>query len=285
MRVAYLGPAGTFSEEAVRSSEFAESGFEAVICQTIPEVIASLAEGESDRAMVPVENSIEGSVRSALDALLEAAQDVTIIGEYELEVHSALIALPGVAVDRIEAVISHPQALAQCAGFLRDRLPGVEQRVAPSTTAAIREAAASGGELAALGPAAAAALYDCTVLMNDVEDLPGNVTRFAWLAPRGTGVEHDSPEGWKTTLVFSELGNDHPGALVDALVEFSGRGINLVRIESRPQKGVLGRYLFFIDIEGRPEEGPVAEALEGLRSKAESVIVLGTYRRAESQSS
>jgi len=285
LRVAYLGPAGTFSEEAVRSSGFAESGFEAVICQTIPEVIASLAEGESDRAMVPVENSIEGSVRSALDALLEAARQVTIVGEYELEVHSALIALPGVEVDRIEAVISHPQALAQCAGFLRDRLPGVEQRVAPSTTAAIREAAASGGELAALGPAGAAALYDCTVLMNDVEDLPGNVTRFAWLAPHGAGVEGDSPEGWKTTLVFSELGNDHPGALVDALVEFSSRGINLVRIESRPQKGVLGRYLFFIDIEGRPEEGPVAEALEGLRSKAESVIVLGTYRKAGSQSS
>jgi prephenate dehydratase len=285
LRVAYLGPAGTFSEEAVRSSGFAEPGFDAVICQTIPDVITALAEGRSDRAMVPVENSIEGSVRSALDSLLEAAGEVAIIGEYELEVHSALIVRPGTTIDRIKAVTSHPQALAQCAGFLRERLPQAEQRVAPSTTAAIREVAESDGELAALGPAGAAGLYGCAVLMDDVEDLPGNVTRFAWLAPHGTEVSDRSPEDWKTTLVFSELGNDHPGALVDALVEFSGRGINLVRIESRPQKGVLGQYLFFIDIEGRPGEGVIDEALDGLRDKAESVIVLGAYRQAEGQSS
>lgn len=284
MRVAYLGPAGTFSEEAVRSSGFAESGFEPVICQTIPEVIETLAEGRSDRAMVPVENSIEGSVRSSLDALVEARDEVVIVGEFEQEIHSALIARPGSSLGQIKVVTSHPQALAQCARFLRESLPDAEQRIAPSTTAAIREVAESEGELAALGPAGAAELYDCTVLMNDVEDLPGNVTRFAWLAPAGTTGGDRRTDDWKTTLVFSELGSDHPGALVEALVEFSGRGINLVRIESRPQKGVLGRYLFFIDIEGTPDDEPVAEALEGLRSKADSVFVLGSYPRAGTQS-
>lgn len=284
MRVAYLGPAGTFSEEAVRSSSFAGEGFDPVICQTIPEVISTLAEGSCDRAMVPIENSIEGSVRSSLDALLEAREEVAIIGEYELEIHSALIALPGSGLEQIEAVISHPQALAQCARFLRQSLPDAEQRIAPSTTAAMQQVAQSEGELAALGPAGAAALYDCAVLMNDVEDLPGNVTRFAWLAPSGTDTGDGPADAWKTTLVFSELGNDHPGALVEALVEFSGRGINLVRIESRPQKGELGRYLFFIDIEGRAGDELVAEALEGLRTKAGSVFVLGSYLRAGTQS-
>lgn len=284
MRVAYLGPAGTFSEEAVRSSGFTESDFEPVICQTIPEVIETLAEGRSDRAMVPVENSIEGSVRSSLDALVEARNEVAIIGEFEQEIHSALIARPDSSLEQIRVVTSHPQALAQCARFLRDSLPDAEQRIAPSTTAAIREVADSGGELAALGPAGAAELYDCTVLMNDVEDLPGNVTRFAWLGPAGTAGEARRTDDWKTTLVFSELGSDHPGALVEALVEFSGRGINLVRIESRPQKGVLGRYLFFIDIEGTPGDEPVAEALEGLRTKADSVFILGSYPRAGIQS-
>lgn len=284
MRVAYLGPAGTFSEEAVRSSGFAGDEFDPVICQTIPEVISTLAEGGSDRAMVPIENSIEGSVRSSLDALLEAREKVAIIGEYEREIHSALIALPGSELDQIEAVISHPQALAQCARFLRQSLPDAEQRIAPSTTAAIQQVALSEGELAALGPAGAADLYDCTILMNDVEDLPGNVTRFAWLAPNGTETGDGPADAWKTTLVFSELGNDHPGALVEALVEFSGRGINLVRIESRPQKGELGRYLFFIDIEGRPGDEPVAEALDGLRTKAGSVFILGSYLRAGTQS-
>ena len=112
-------------------------------------------------------------------------------------------------------------------------------------------------------------------LREGVEDVPDNVTRFVWIAPAGTGV--DGPEPWKTSLVFSELGEDHPGALVEALLEFSNRNVNLTRIESRPLRQGLGRYMFFIDLEGRTSDDVIAEAVDGLRSKAETVRILGSY--------
>ena len=129
--------------------------------------------------------------------------------------------------------------------------------------------------LAAIGAHAAADLYGCTILREGVEDEANNVTRFVWIAPAGT-----EPQGsgeWKTSLVFSELGEDHPGALVDALREFSSRGVNLSRIESRPLRQGLGRYMFFCDLEGALADEPVSAAIEALRQKAESVRVLGSY--------
>ena len=129
---------------------------------------------------------------------------------------------------------------------------------------------------AALGAAAAAEIYGCVVLREGVEDEADNVTRFVWLAPHGTRAGGDGP--WQTTLGFSELGADHPGALVEALTEFSSRDVNLTRIESRPLRAAeLGRYMFFCDLEGRVDDGPVAEAIEALRAKAETVRVLGSY--------
>ncbi len=282
MRVAYLGPPGTFSEDALEVSNFAPDDFEPMVCETIPAAIAAVAEGEADRALVPVENSIEGSVRPALDGLIGHADSVRIIGEYDHEVRSALIARPGLAPEAIELVISHPQPLAQCALFLRTELPQAELRVAPSTSAAVREVAMSEQPWAALAPSRAARLYDCEVIREGIEDEPGNVTRFLWLAARAS----DDPDGvdgrgrggsWKTTLAFAELGADHPGALVDALLEFSNREINMVRIESRPTRRELGRYRFFIDIEGRTGDEAVDAAIDGLRSKAEWVRVLGSY--------
>jgi len=287
LRVAYLGPAGTFSEDAVRSSGFGDQDFESVPCDTILEAIESIGRGRADRAMVPIENSIEGSVRNTVDGLVAAADSVRIIGEYVHEVRSALITSHPMPLDRITIVISHPQPLAQCARFLREELPGAELRVADSTSSAVREVSFGGDGLAALGPAAAAPIYGCTVIREGIEDEPGNLTRFVWLAPAGTeapdpvagsGTSADRPaDGWKTTVVFSELGEDHPGALVEALLEFSRRQINLARIESRPQRRQLGQYLFFIDVEGRETDPDVAEALKGLRLKAGSVRVLGSY--------
>lgn len=281
MRVAYLGPAGTFSEDALEVSRFAPDDLEPVICETIPAAIDAVADGSADRALVPVENSIEGSVRPTLDGLIEHADEVRIAGEFDHEIRSALIAKPDVGLGQIEAVLSHPQPLAQCALFLRTELPGAELRVASSTSAAVREVAASNESWAAVGPARAAGLYDCVVLREGIEDEPGNVTRFLWLEPREGEVDIGPTDAtgsrWKTSLAFAELGADHPGALVDALQEFSSRKVNLVRIESRPMRRELGRYRFFIDIEGRTGDEPIDAAIEGLKSKAEWVRNLGSY--------
>ncbi len=277
MRIAYLGPAGTFSEDALRQSGFGGEEFDPAPCDTIRDVVEAIGGGRADRALSPIENSIEGSIRGTLDGLVDQADHVAILGEYVHQIRSALIARTTLELSGIKSVISHPQPLAQCARFLRDELPGARLEVADSTSSAVRKVSRSDGPVAALAPASAAALYGCQILQEGIEDEPGNVTRFVWLGPRGTEpVERPTPV-WKTTLVFSELGADHPGALVDALLEFSGREINLVRIESRPRRRRLGSYLFFIDVEGRDSDPGVAAAITGLESKAESVMILGSY--------
>ncbi|MGH2962534.1 MAG: prephenate dehydratase, partial [Solirubrobacterales bacterium] len=154
-------------------------------------------------------------------------------------------------------------------------LPAAEVRAAASTAEAVRSVAESEEPWAALAARSAAEIYGCVVLADGVEDGPDNVTRFVWIAPEDVRPEGEG--GWRTTLVFSELGEDHPGALVEALLEFSRRGVNLTRIESRPRRRGLGRYMFFLDLEGSAEDPVVAEAIEGLRSKAESVRLLGSY--------
>jgi prephenate dehydratase len=274
MRIAYLGPAGTFTEDALREAA-GGTEFEALRTTTIPEAILAVEHGEAERALVPVENSIEGSVRPTLDALAFDAERVTIVGEHDYAVREHLIVREGVGLGEIEAVLSHQQPLAQCARFLRERLAGVELRSVSSTAAAVRMVAESVRPWAAIGSRAAADLYGCAVLREGIEDEDDNVTRFVWIAPLGT-----EPAGggtWKTSLVFSELGEDHPGALVDALAEFSSRRINLTRIESRPLRQGLGRYMFFCDLDGAATEEMVAAAIDGLRAKAESVRILGSY--------
>ena len=274
MRVAYLGPAGTFTEDALGEA-WGGGELEPLRTATIPDAILAVERGEAERALVPIENSIEGSVRPTLDTLAFEAEAVTIVGEYDFRVRVHLVAREGVALEQVEAVLSHPQPLAQCARFLRAALPGVEQRSVSSTAAAVRMVSESTRPWAALGGRAAAELYGCALLREGVEDESGNVTRFLWIAPAGTEVSGGGP--WKTSLVFSELGEDHPGALVEALAEFSSRAINLTRIESRPLRQELGRYMFFVDLEGRLDEAPVATAIEALRGKAESVRILGSY--------
>jgi prephenate dehydratase len=274
MRIAYLGPAGTFTEDALGEA-IPAGGYEPLRTPTIHDAIMAVERGEADRALVPIENSLEGSVRPTLDALAFEAEAVTIVGEHDYRVRVHLIAREGIGVESVEAVLSHPQPLAQCARFLRETLAEVELRSVSSTAAAVRMVSESARPWAALGARAAAALYDCELLLEGVEDGDDNVTRFVWIAPAGTEQVGTGP--WKTSLVFAELGADHPGALVNALSEFSSRGINLTRIESRPLRQGLGRYMFFCDLEGREADPSVSEAIAELRAKAESVRILGSY--------
>ena len=274
MRIAFLGPAGTFSEDALRAA-VGEAEIDARPAPTVYEAIRAVAVGEAERALVPFENSIEGAVRSTLDTLAFDAPSVAIAGEHDHPITNSLIAREAVPLERVEVVLSHPQASAQCARFIREQLPLAEVRAAASTAEAVREVSVSPEPWAALGAASAAGIYGCVVLRQGVEDTPDNVTRFVWIAPAGT---RPGGEGlWRTTLVFSELGADHPGALVEALTEFSKRQVNLTRIESRPRRRGLGRYMFFIDLDGAEDEPAVAEAIEALRRKAESVRILGSY--------
>ena len=275
MKIAYLGPAGTFTEDALGEAA-PEQDFEPLRMATVHDAIVAVEEGEADRALVPFENSIEGSVRSTLDTLAFEAQGVTIVGEYDYAVRAHLIAGRALEPEAVVVVLSHPQPLAQCARYLRERLPQAERRSVSSTAEAVRVVCESDQAWAAIGARAAAELYGGTILAEGIEDAStGNVTRFVWIAPAGT--EPRGSGGWKTSLVFSELGEDHPGALVDALREFSSRGVNLSRIESRPMRQGLGRYMFFCDLEGALGEEPVRDAIEALRGKAESVRVLGSY--------
>lgn len=274
MKIAYLGPAGTFTEDALGEA-LPDGGYESLRLPTIHDAILAVERGEADRALVPIENSLEGSVRPTLDTLAFEVGAVTIVGEHDYRVRVHLIAREGVAIEDVEAVLSHPQPLAQCQRFLRESLPEIELRSVSSTAAAVRMVSESSRPWAALGARAAAALYGCELLREGVEDSDDNVTRFVWIAPEGTAPIGEGP--WKTSLVFSELGEDHPGALVNALSEFSDRGINLSRIESRPMRQGLGRYMFFCDLEGKEDDELVAEAIAQLRTKAESVRILGSY--------
>jgi len=274
MRVAYLGPAGTFTEDALREAMPAGE-IESLRTPTVHDAIVAVERGEAERAFVPFENSIEGSVRSTLDTLAFDTEAVTIVGEHDFAVHAHLIAREGVELEQVAAVLSHPQPLAQCAAFLREHLPGVERRSVSSTAEAVRMVGESVRPWAAIGARSAADLYGCVVLREGIEDEADNVTRFVWIA---RGEQAGAAEGpARTSLVFSELGEDHPGALVEALREFSDRGVNLSRIESRPLRRGLGRYMFFCDLEGSVEDEPVAEALTALRSKAAAVRILGSY--------
>src|SRR5690242_10301518 len=210
LRIAFLGPAGTYSEDALLSA----AGNADIDPQPRPSVYAAIravVEGEAERALVPFENSIEGAVRSTLDTLAFEAEGVAIAGEHDHAIRHSLIARSDLPLDRIDVVLSHPQASAQCARFIREELPQATVRAAASTADAVRSVASSDEPWAALGAASAARIYGCVVLREGVEDNPDNVTRFVWIAPEGTAPTGDGP--WRTTLVFAELGADHPGAL------------------------------------------------------------------------
>jgi prephenate dehydratase len=277
VRVGFLGPSGTFAEEALRAS--APPGVEEVPFATVWETVMAVQDGAVDQAVVPIENSLEGSVTTTLDALAGAASEVRIVAEVVRPISHCLIARDGVALEDVARVLSHPQALAQCARFLHDRMGGVRTEVAASTAEAVRSAVGSPEPLAAIGTRLAAELYGGTVLVEGVEDRPDNLTRFVWLARAGT-QPHRLPD--KTSVVFWGFNDESPGALVGVLNEFAKRDVNLTKIESRPRRVQLGHYMFFADLDGAEDEPPVRAALEGLAQRVEILKVLGSYPGAAS---
>jgi len=293
LRLGYLGPAGTFSHAALLGSPRSARA-EAVPYATERETILGAQAGEVDAALAPIENSLEGGVNATLDTLALDAEGVRIVGEEVLPVTHALIVPPGLALEDVEAVVSHPQPLGQCRRWLAEHLPGRRRLAATSTAEAVRLVGEGGEPHAAIGTAAAAELYGCEVLAEGIEDEHGNETRFVWVARAGTdpfGEAAAAAGGGgrsaaatlgapKTSIVFHGAGDAEAGWLVRCLSELAFRGINLTRIESRPLKRRLGHYLFLCDLEGHEDEPRVAEAIERLRVHCEVVRVLGSYPRA-----
>ncbi|MFZ0381778.1 MAG: prephenate dehydratase, partial [Solirubrobacteraceae bacterium] len=281
-----------------------QDGLDLVPQPTIYDTVMAVHFGSAQRALVPIENSLEGSVNATLDALAMETEDVAILGEVIHPIRHCLIARTTLELSEIDTVVSHPQATGQCARFIRTRLPQARVLAGSSTAEAVRTVAEHEGPWAALGNRLAAERYRCQVLRAGVEDVPDNETRFVWLGPVGAppggiggsgvagagvgaaGGDADpvgraDPIGpWKTAVVFWGVGSEAPGWLVRCLSEFASRQVNLTRIESRPRKQGLGRYMFFIDLEGRDIEPRVADALAGLGGHVEVLRVLGSFPAA-----
>ena len=252
---------------------------------SIYETVMALRAGELDWAVVPIENSLEGSISVTLDLLAGEASDVEIVGEALLRVRHSLIACGPVELSQIETVLTHPQVPGQCSRFLRTELPHATVLPASSTAEAVRTVAGDQQPgRAAIGTVLAARIYGGTIVRDGVEDRDDNETRFVWLAR--TGEQREAPlEGtrgsaWRTSLLFWGSGAEHAGWLVRCLQEFAERDINLTKIESRPRREEFGNYVFFTDLAARGEEPRVLEALAGLGEICEAVRVMGSYPAA-----
>ncbi len=284
MRAAFLGPEGTFSDEALRAAtagpEGADGPVERVPYPTIPAALAAVRDGDVQRALVPIENALEGAVNATLDGLVAADAGVTVVGETVLRIRTCLVARRALSLADVAVVVSHPQPLGQCAAFLRRELPQADVRAATSTAEAVREVVAADAPWAALGPRAAADLHRGVVLREGVDDDPDNATRFVWVARPGAPPAGRTGGAWKTSLAFAGAGDRSPGWLVRCLSEFAFRGVNLVKIESRPRRSGLGHYVFLVDAEGRADEAAVADAVAALHAHCEDVRLLGSYPAA-----
>lgn len=267
-RYAFLGPAGTFSEEAL--FQLGVEDLEAIACSSIGEVFEAVERGQADRGIVPIENSVEGSVNATLDALAFDTS-LEIKGELVLTVHHALITAPGADLAGIRTVMSHPQATGQSRRWLARHLPGRPIVAANSTAEAVQHAIAD-PTIAAVGTRLAADLYGGEIREPCIEDYAGNQTRFVTI---GRGIMPRTGDD-KTSLALF-LKADKPGALLMILSEFAYGEVNLTKIQSRPTKRVLGEYMFFVDLMGHVDDQNVKTALDCLRLKLREVKVLGSY--------
>ncbi|MGE5554419.1 MAG: prephenate dehydratase [Betaproteobacteria bacterium] len=274
-RLGYLGPRGTLSEEAAErfASALLLDPQDLVACSSIPEALDATRVGEMRWAVVPAENSLEGSIGLTWDYLLSSA-DLTIVGEAVLPVVHHLLGQRGLKPSSITAVLSHPQALGQCRSFLRHRLPQAKLYETASTAEAARVVSVNELPLAAIGSERAARLYGLDILERGIQDVAENATRFLLVGKPG---DQPGPTGCDRTSCVCALERDRPGALYDLLATFAKRSLNLSRLESRPARRQLGEYVFFIDVEGHAENGPVAEALAELRAQGSLLRVLGSY--------
>ena len=269
---AFLGPRGTFSEEAALVYTGAEG--ELIAFDTIPALTAAVETGLAARALLPIENSIEGSVSATLDLLIHETP-LKIVAEVVLPVRHFLVTAPGTALADIAVVTSHPQAFGQCRRFLDRCLPHAEQVAALSTAAAVRDVAQGNDhQRAAIGTARAASLYGGHLLAYDIQDNRANLTRFVALAQddaRPTGTD-------KTSLSFT-LRRNVPGALHAILTIFADAGFQLTKIESRPTKVDLGTYVFLIDLEGHRLDRAVVPVLARVEALCAIFKIFGSYPR------
>jgi prephenate dehydratase len=272
-RFAYLGPEGTFAEAALRTIPAATRGT-ALPQASVHAAIEAVRSGEADAAVVPLENSVEGSVASTLDELA-TGEPLVITREVLLPVTFSLLARPGTAVEAVRTVATHPHAEAQVRRWLRDHLPGAEVLLTASTAAAA-VAVAEGEYDAAVAAPIAGTRNRLVPLAEDIADTPGAVTRFVLLSRPGPPPE---PTGADKTSLVAFIRHDHTGALLEVLTEFAVRGVNLTRIESRPTGERLGRYCFYFDAEGHVAEARVGDALAALRRICADVRYLGSYPR------
>jgi len=270
-KIAFLGPEGTFTEEALIKYIKDLKEYEKMPISTIQDVIKSVDRGEVWQGVVPIENSIEGSVNITQD-ILTFESDAKIIGEITIPIKHHLIGKKGTKIKNIKKILSHPHATAQCRIFLAGKCAGCEIIAANSTAEAVKKLVSSESDTAAIGTKIAASIYDLEILFSDIEDSKENKTRFVIIGtiiPPKTGND-------KTSIVCF-LKKDKPGSLFNILKEFAERNINLTRLESRPAKKDLGDYVFMIDMEGHIHDKTIYEAIESLRNKVYLVKILGSY--------
>ena len=271
MTTAFLGPRGTFSEEAalLRAETDALAAF-----ASFPALVSAVETGLADEAVLPIENSIEGAISTTLDLLIHETT-LRITGELALPVRLFLITAPGVQLGDIRIVSSHPQPFGQCRRFLDRCLPGVEQVAALSTAGAVQDVVESGDrDRAAISTARAAELYGGAILAHDIQDVHTNVTRFIVLAR-----DDASPTGDDKTSIAFRIREDVPGALHAILGELAVETIQMTKIENRPSKGWLGDYIFLIDLEGHRQDPHVARALDRIRGRCSMLKIFGSYPR------
>jgi prephenate dehydratase len=275
-RIAYLGPAGTFTEEALLTqSDLADAE---LVPMTIPDSLRAVSAGEVDLAFVPIENSIEGSVRETIDHLV-FSYDLLIQREVELPVSLNLMGPSGTTLADVRTVVSYPVALAQCRNFFHRELPGFSEVAASSTSDAARivsEERAPG--TAAVGTALAAKLYGLEIIASGIEDHPDAETRFVLVGPPTAGVP--AVTGHDRTSIVCFQGHDQPGSLHSILGQFSARNLNLTKLESRPTKAGLGQYCFIIDMQGHVDDEVVADCLRDLHAQLANLKFLGSYPAA-----
>ncbi len=272
-RIAYLGPSGTFTEQALLS-EPDLAAMELVPFPKFVDVLDATSEGDTDLGFVAIENAIEGTVNVTLDALA-FDHDLVIQREVVLDIHLNLMAAPGTTTGDVTVVSSHPVASAQCHKFLHKELPDVPVKAANATAEAAALAATTPG-LAAIGPALAAANYGLDTLAADIADHEGNQTRFVLVGR--TGVPQ--PTGHDKTTVVLRQREDRPGSLVAILQQFAARSINLSRLSSRPVKRGLGEYCFIVDFEGHIADELTADCLRSIHAKHADIKFLGSYPTA-----
>ena len=271
MATAFLGPRGSFSEEAALLRADTD---QLVAFSSFPALVSAVETGLADEAVLPIENSIEGAVSTTLDLLIHETA-LRISGELALPVRHFLITRPGGRLEGVRVVTSHPQALGQCRRFLDRCLPGVEQEAALSTSGAVKEVAEGDDDhRAGIGTARAAELYGGAILAHDIQDAHTNVTRFIVLAR-----EDAPPTGNDKTSLAFRVRENVPGALHAILAELAVENLQMTKIESRPSKGWLGDYVFLIDFEGHRQDERVARVLDSIRDRCSNLKIFGSYPR------